>query len=244
MLMTRSLTTLPLAAGILIACSAPSPVDEIVAAHVAARGGEEKIAALESIRGTGTATASGGRVAKVVYEVKRPGKYRLEFRYQGTRSVFAHDGETGWQVDPLAGIFEPEPVSPEMDSEAGIDERDIGGPLVNWRAKGHTVELLGRETLPGGEAFKLEVKLSDGGVRHEYVDVASHLVVRSDKTETIRGRTVDLVETYSDFKEVEGIVFPHRIETRVVDRPEAITIVVERFELDPELDDARFQLPR
>jgi len=243
--MKRYLKALPILGALFLACSAPppSPVDEIVTANLTARGGMEAIQGLQSIRATGMATASGGRIAQVVQEIKRPGFYRLEFSSQGTKAVFAHDGEVGWHVAPMQGVFEPQPITPENDSEAGIDERDIEGPLVNWREKGHTVELLGRETLPGGEADKLEIKLADGGVRYDYVDVASHQVVRSDKTETIAGRTVLMEATYSDFREVGGLFFPHLIETHVTDRPETITIVVEKFELNPDLDDARFRLP-
>ncbi len=242
--MRRYLKALPLLGALFAACSSPSPVDEIVTSNLAARGGKERIQALRSIRHTGTATGSGGRVARVVREIKRPGLYRLEFISQGTTSVFAHDGQTGWHVAPLQGHFEPQEITPGTDSAAGVDERDIEGPLVDWREKGHVVELVGRETLPGGEAVKLKVTLKDGAIRYDYVDVASRQIVRSDFTRTIRGRTVTLEETFSDFREAGGLVFPHLIETHVRDRPEAIRIVVEKIELDPDLDDARFRLPR
>ncbi len=242
--MRRYLKALPLLGALFAACSSPSPVDEIVSSNLAARGGKERIQALQSIRETGTTTASGGRVARVVYEIKRPGLFRLEFSSQGTTSVFAHDGETGWQVAPLQGQFEPQAIAPETDSAAGIDERDIEGPLVDWRQKGHLVELVGRETLPGGEAFKLKVTLEDGSIRYDYIDVASRQIVRSDITRMIRGRAGLLVDTFSDFRKVGGLVFPHLIETRIKDRPEVIRIVVEKIELDPDLDDARFRLPR
>jgi outer membrane lipoprotein-sorting protein len=244
--MKHCLTTLPFVCALVFGCAAPpdiSEVDEIVNSNLEARGGEERIRAIQSMRATGTATASGGRVAKVVQEIKRPSFYRLEFSSQGTKAVFAHDGEIGWQVAPRQGIFEPQAIKPEHDSEAGIDERDIEGHLVGWREKGHTVELVGRETLPSGEAFKLETTLADGGTRVDYIDVESRLIVRSDKTETIATRVLQMEETYSDFREVGGLVLPHRIETRVTNRPETITIVVESFELDPELDDDRFRMP-
>ncbi len=242
--MKRYLKALPLLGALFAACSSPSQVDEIVASNLAARGGKERIQALQSFRATGTATASGGRIARVVQEIKRPDLYRLEFSSQGTVAVFAHDGEVGWQVAPLQGVFEPEVVKPEYDSEAGIDERDIEGPLVDWQEKGHLVELVGRETLAGGEAYKLKVTLADGAIRYDYVDVVSNQVVRSDKPEMIRGNSVQLEVTYSDFRDVEGLVFPHFIETHVKDRPEYIKIVVEEFELNPDLDDTRFQLPQ
>jgi len=232
--------------GILLAaaCSAPSPVDEVVASNLAARGGIEKLRALRSIRQTGTVTASGGRVAGIVREVKRPGMFRLEFSYEGTTSVFANDGTTGWQVAPLQGQFEPQVMPPEADAAGGADQRDVEGFLVDWRDKGHLVELVGREQLPGGEAFKLKVTLKGGTVRYDYVDVATRQVVRADVPRIVKGHPVVLETTFSDFREVGGLVFPHVLETHVKDRPQAVRIVVKKIELDPDLDDARFQLPR
>jgi hypothetical protein len=241
--MTRYLKVLPLFGALLMACSAPSPVDEIIASNLAARGGEERIKALQAFRATGTATASGGRVAKVTYEIKRPGLFRLEFSSQGTKSVFAHDSEIGWQVAPLRGLFEPQPTTPDTDQGFGADERDIEGPLVDWREKGHKVDLVGHEMLEGGEAFKLAVTLNGGSIRYDYIDVESRQIVRSDLPRMIRGEDVVLVDTFSDFRDVGGLVFPHIIETHVVNRPETIRIVVESVELDPDLDDARFRFP-
>ena len=231
-------------------CAAPErqpaaepSVDEIVASHLAARGGEEKLKALRSIRETGTVTASDGRVAHAVREVQRPGLFRLEFSYQGTKSVFAHDAEGGWQVAPLVGEFEPRRVPPEQDAAGGVDQLDIEGPLVDWRAKGHRVELAGREKLAGGEAFRLKVTLAGGVVRHDYVDVATRQVVRTDATRIVQGRPAELRNAFSDFRAVGGIVFPHRIESSSPDRPRTITIVVESIELDPAIDPARFRFP-
>ena len=238
-----SAIALPVLCALFTACSSPSPVDEIVASNLAARGGKDQIQALHSIRQTGTVTASDGRVARVVREIKRPGLFRLEFTTQGTKSVFAHDGETGWQVAPLQGQFEPQRVDVEIDAAGGADQRDIEGPLMDWREKGRTVELLGREVLPGGEAFKLKVTLEDGVVRYDYVDVASRQIVRSDLARMIRGHSAWLENTFSDFREVDGLVFPFLIETHVADRPEVLTITIDTIELNPDLDDAQFRFP-
>jgi outer membrane lipoprotein-sorting protein len=238
-----SAIALPVLCALLTACSSPSQIDEIVASNLSARGGKERIQALQSIRETGTVTASDGRVARVVREIKRPGLFRLEFSSQGTTSVFAHDGDTGWQVAPLQGQFEPQKMEAGRDAAAGVDQRDIEGPLVGWREKGRTVELVGREELPGGDTFKLEVTLEDGAVRYDYVDVASRQIVRSDVPRTIRGHAVMLENTFSDFRDVDGLVFPFHIETHVVDRPEILTITVDSIELNPDLEDEQFRFP-
>lgn len=245
----RPLSALALLGVLFTACSPPSSprsssVDEIVAAHLAARGGKERIQALRSIRESGTVTASDGRVARVIREIQRPGLFRLEFTYQGTTSVFAHDGKAGWQIAPLQGQFEPRAMPPEADAAGGADQRDVEGPLVDWKKKGHVVELAGRESIGGAEADKLKVVLQGGAVRYDYVDVASHMVVRSDVPRVVRGHRVELRNTFSDFRKVSGIVFPHQIEIQVKDRPQVLKIAVEQIELDPKLDPASFRMPR
>lgn len=232
-----------LAGALTFACQSPSPVDEIIASNLAARGGKERIEALRSIRMTATATAAGGRVARIVREIKRPGMFRIEFSTQGATSVFANDGETGWEVAPLKGVFEPRVVMPEEDSAGDVDQRDIEGPLVDWRDKGHQVELVGRESLPDGEAFKLKLTLAGGAVRYDYVDVESRQVVRSDFTRLVRGHREQLMNTFSDFREVEGLVFPFHVETRVEGSPEVVSVSIESIELNPDIDDAVFRLP-
>jgi outer membrane lipoprotein-sorting protein len=52
-----------------------------------------------------------------------------------------------------------------------------------------------------------------------------------------------LENTFSDFREAGGLVFPYHIETRVADRPEVLTIAVDTIELNPDLDDEQFQFP-
>ena len=59
----------------------------------------------------------------------------------------------------------------------------------------------------------------------------------------MRGYPTVLESTFSDFREVGGIVFPHLIEMQVKDRPQVMRIVVEKIELNPTLDEARFRLP-
>src|SRR4051794_23471312 len=82
-------------------------VDDIVASNLAARGGAERIHALQSIRESGKMTGPAGRTAQIVREIKRPDLFRLEFSFQGATSVFAYDGKSAWQIAPLQSQFEP-----------------------------------------------------------------------------------------------------------------------------------------
>ena len=174
-------------------------------------------------------------------EVRLPGRIRTEFTHQGVTAVFACDGSTCWYVDPMSGIFEPEPMSPS-DASLAIEEADILG-LTDWREKGHQVELMGTEMIDGRETYKFEVTLSGGGVLTGFLDVETALLVRELTTQTVRGRSVEVETTFDDFRSVGGVVFPHSITSRAKDRSESLHVMVEKIEINPPIDKARFEMP-
>jgi hypothetical protein len=233
-----------LLAVLLASAAAPAPtVDEIVARHVAARGGKEALAGVRTVRMTGRAIAGPGREAIVRREIARPGRIRTEFVFQGTTGVYVWDGSAGWRVSPLDGVFEPQPL-PEGAAELSAEQADIDGPLVDWKAKGHAVELVGRSELPGGPADELKVTLKSGVVRHVWVDAKSGLVVKTASTRKVRGHELDLEIAYGDYRETGGVRFARSIEIGARDRPQRLHILVDQVELNPTLDESRFSLPR
>jgi len=216
-------------------------VDDIVARHVAARGGREALAAIRSLRMTGRATEA-GRVAVVRREIARPGHIRTEFVFQGTTGVYVWDGSAGWRVSPLDGSLDAEPLSPEAAAICA-EQADIDGPLVDWKAKGHQVALGGREDLASGAAWRLDVTLKSGVVRKVWVDAATGLVVRTESTRKLRGHELAFETVYGDYRETGGVRFARTIETGVRGRPRRLRIAVDSVEANPVLDDSRFTLP-
>ena len=218
-------------------------VDEIVARHLAARGGLEKLRAVRTLRMTGRAVAGPGREAIVRREIARPGRIRTEFVFQGTTGVYVWDGSKGFQVSPLDGHLESEPMSAEA-AALSAEQADFEGPLVDWKAKGNKVTLVGSAALAGGKAYELEVTLKSGVVRRVFVDAASGLVVRTGSTRKVRGHETALEVTYGDYRETGGVPFARSIEIGVRDRPQRLRILVENVEVNPALDESRFSLPR
>jgi hypothetical protein len=218
-------------------------VDEIVARHVTARGGREALAAVRTLRMTGRAVAGPGKEAIVRREIARPGRIRTEFVFQGTTGVYVWDGSAGWQVSPLDGRLEPGPMSAEA-AALSAEQADFEGPLVDWKAKGHSVERVGSATLPGGPAHELKVTLKSGVVRRVWVDAQSGLIVKTGSTRKVRGHEVAVEVVYGDYRETGGLRFARSIDIGVKERPQRLRIMVENVEVNPPLDDSRFSLPR
>jgi hypothetical protein len=229
-------------AGLLPTAGAAQTMDDIVAKHLAARGGAAKIEAIQSLRMTGKARGPGAREALVVREIKRPGRIRTEFTFQGLTGVYACDGERGWQVSPLDGEMEPRPMPPEA-ARLALEQADFGGPLLGWKEKGNGVELVGRAAIGGREAWKLKVTPKGGAPRHLYLDAQSYLLVQSESTREVAGHTIETETTFADYREVGGLLFAHSIEIGIKGRPRRVSVVVEKVEIDPVLDDARFRMP-
>src|SRR5512143_3354481 len=205
--------------------AAPSPtVDEIVGRYVTARGGIQKLRALQTLRQEGRVSAGAGREGLVTREIKRPGRIRFEFTVQGVTSVFASDGRRGWKVSPLEGEMGPQPLPDEVLVDAS-EQADIDGPLVDWKGKGSRVELDGRETVDGHDAYKLKLTLASGGVLTAYLDVKSANLVRTDATRQVRGKRVRIETTFGDYRKTGGILFPHLVEVRAAGRPQMLRVV-------------------
>jgi outer membrane lipoprotein-sorting protein len=232
---------LTLAAAALALPAGAQTVDELIARNVEARGGLDKMKAVRTLRMTGKMTMGPGMEAPISLELKRPASIRMEFTVQGMTGVQAFDGKTGWSIDPF-GRKDPEPMSAE-DLKEVEEQADIDGPLVDYGAKGHAVELVGKEKVEGSDAYKLKVTLKGGDVRYVYLDADSCLEIRAESKRMIRGSEVEVESTIGDYKEVAGLLFPHSIQNGAKGRPEKQNIIVDKVEVNPALDDGRFSMP-
>jgi outer membrane lipoprotein-sorting protein len=231
------LAVLSLAAG-----AESQSVEEILARHVEALGGMKNLRAIRSIRMSGRVVAGGGREALVMREIARPGRVRTEFTYQGVTGVYAYDGERGWNLSPFDGSFEPARMADDEERRTA-DQADFEGPLVDWKAKGHQVSLAGTETVDGREVYKLEVTLRNGRVLQQFLDAQSLLLVRSRTTRDVRGHSIQVDTEFEDYREAAGVLFAHRIETGAVGRPRRLTVVIDAIEVNPAIEDSRFEIP-
>ena len=118
--------------------------------------------------------------------------------------------------------------TPPLD-EATKEEQIISNAMFSefvLAESGAAVALVAVENINGNDAYAVEVTLSKGGKYTLYFDVKSGLKVRYSKTqESPQGSFTQIVD-YGDFKEVNGIKFPHimtqnlgpqKVEFKVID---------------------------
>jgi hypothetical protein len=222
--------------------SSAQTVEEVVRRYLEARGGLAKLRAVQSLRLSGTMELPGVQ-APYVLELKRPAKMRTEFMVEGQKGIRAYDGRGAWEQLPLPGEA-PRAMNPEDAADARAQADVDLSPLVDAAAKGYTVELQGRDRLPGGDTFKLLVRGRDGPPRTMHLDTRTHLVVEVLDVRQLDGKPVEFVTEVGDYRSVQGLVFPHRMEVGPRDTPEQRQrLVLQKVEVNPPLDDSRFVMP-
>jgi hypothetical protein len=216
--------------------------DELVAKNIQARGGLEKIHAIQNIRMTGRFVGMRGRTASVGQENVRPNLVRETFSMQGMTQVQAYDGTTGWEVQPFRGRKDPLLMGEDSVRNVLLDA-DLDGPLVDYKQKGSTVEYLGHDLVDGDDALRLKVTLKNGDIIYDYLDPDTFMEIRQEIQQFIRGSVRERVVSLGSYKPVAGVMFSFSIAQGPKSNPEAQTYMWRTVEANVTLDLADFALP-
>jgi hypothetical protein len=231
--------------------AAAQTVDEIVAKHIQARGGYDKIKAIQTIKMTRTVATPFTNVQLIVYK-KRPNLLRFEQTPKGQTTATARgiNADAAW--DTAAGgkiLTRPEKVA----LEGREIDADFDGLLVDWKEKGHTVSLEGTEEYNGSPAHKLKVTTKGGSVRHLFIDTKSFMEIgmtgvsllpqMDPKTKEFRTQQSSFI--YGDFREVNGVKFPFSIDEERIGGPitQSFATYTDKIEVNVPMDDALFATP-
>jgi hypothetical protein len=236
----------PLLALAVIALAAASAsaqtADEIVAKFVKTVGGMEKIQAVKSLRRTGRVNAGGGFEYAIVEENMRPNLVRQEALIQGMTGVTAYDGHAGWKIEPWNGKKDAEPLG-EEELKGILEDSDIDGPLVNYRAKGNKVEYVGADEVEGTDAYKLKVTLANGDVRYYYMDTEYYVPIKVEVKRMVRGAEREYETILGDYKEVGGWYLPFSVESGPKGSQSKAKVTYEKIEPNVTIEAARFRPP-
>jgi len=218
-------------------------LEEILAKNFEARGGKEKIQAVQSVRFTGRMPIGEGAEAPLILKWKRPNRIRMEFTVQGMVGIQAYDGSAGWMVMPFMGKTDPEAMSQEEVKSIEEMADTVDGPLMDYQTKGHQLELVGKEAVEGTEAYKLKLTKKGGDVSYVYLDAEAFLEIKEEGKHTRRGQEFEFESSSGDYKEVEGLVIAHSIETKAKGAPQGQIITIDKVELNVEIPDSEFAMP-
>ncbi|HVL68379.1 MAG TPA: hypothetical protein VM364_14045 [Vicinamibacterales bacterium] len=248
----RAAALVALAAGCWVSGSSrvlAQTVDEIVAKHIEARGGYDRIKAIQTLKITRTVATPFSSVTVVIYK-KRPNLLRMEQTPKGgAMAPRGVNADVAWDLQQNKLLTRPEKVALETREV----EADFDGLLVDWKEKGHTVTLEGSEPITGRDAWKLKVTTKGGFVRYVFIDkqtfmetgMSGRVLTPAVDPKTGEHRFNDSVWVFSDFRDVNGVKFPFSIDEDRTGGPitQSFATYTDRIEVNVPMDDALFNPP-
>jgi hypothetical protein len=216
--------------------------DDIIDKYVAAIGGLDKISSIKTVKLTGKSMAMGMDIPFIM-TIKKPDKILLEVTMQGMTMKQAYDGTTGWQIMPFGGNKDPEKMN-EEETKQMKEQAQFEGKLVNYKDKGSTVELLGKEDMEGTEVYKLKLTEKDSTVTVNYLDANSYLLLKETGKRKIREKEISMETIFGDYKSEDGYLLFHSMETKTdVGQMGSQKITIEKAEFNIPVEDDIFKMP-
>lgn len=185
---------------------------EIARQHAQRAGGKFRV--LRSLYAEGR-TLIAGEVIDVRMWAERPNRLRVESSFGERKVTQVYDG----RHEPVIYHSLVENGRP-MRMTAGerkdfIANANFDGPLVDFALKGYSVDYAGEDTIAGRPARKLLVMSGEGEVFFVWLDAESAEMVKRSVFRVIGERRATVDTFFADFRNVQGLLQPHRIETKV-----------------------------
>jgi len=213
-------------------------VDEIVEKHVAAMGGMEKLNGVTTLVTDRSMAVQGMEIpTKTTLVVGK--SLRSESTIMGNSMVQVVADSKGWMIRPtmMGGTGEPEDM-PADQVKQQVSQLDPFGGLVNYKEKGNTVELVGKEKLDKKDVYHLKLTSKDGQIIDEFLDANTYLV--SKVKATMNGQDGEI--TFSDYKDYGGIKFANSMD---ITNPQmgVMTFLTNKVLINSKVDDSVFKRP-
>lgn len=225
--------------------------DEIIANYFENTGGKAKWETLMGVKMTAKLSMQGMELPLNIVRLK-DGRQFSSVTFQGMEiKQEVYDGANLWSTNFQSMKAEKSDAESTDNFKANMG-LDFPDPFFNYASKGFKVELLGKETIEGSETFKIKLTkkpIKVDGVETEnidfyYFDAESFvpLVVESEvKSGPMKGMISQ--SKFSDYQEVNGIMFPFSMFQGAKGQPGGQTINMTAIEINPQVDASVFAFP-
>lgn len=204
---TRKMILLALLASVSMFSVRAQSLDEIIDKYLTALGGKDKLLALNTAVLEGAMNINGQNIQVKITQANYKGQ-RVDITFGGITGYIIQTKDSGWQYLPFQGQQKAEAIPGDVIKET-VDALDIQSPLLNYKEKGHSVELLGKEDVDGTECFKIKLLSKSGIDETLFIDPSNYYIIKTIIKSKATGKEVVQTQTFSNFKKLDsGYVFP------------------------------------
>jgi hypothetical protein len=217
-------------------------VDEIIAKHITAMGGADKLSKLKSVAITASMQVMNMELPVKITIVQNKG-FRTETTVEGLTIIQATDGVKGWMINPMAGDGKAIEL-PQEAVQQYATQTDLTG-LYNYKAKGYVATLEGEQDLEGAKVYKVNITLKSGVKQENYISKDTYYILKVVATVSANGQLITTENIQSNFKQVDGITFPFTSELTTTAMPGAKVVnQLESVVVNSNIDESIFLMPK
>jgi len=215
--------------------------DEIIAKHLDAVGGKEKLAGITTVKMASTNTVMGNEAPASITIVNGKG-FRSEADMMGSKMIQVITDKGGWMVNPMTGSSEPQAL-PEEQAKASAGQIYVE-PFLNYAEKGSKVEYLGQEKVGSVNAYKIKLTDKNGTATTYFIDPNTYYTIQAVRTAEMMGQQMDITISFADFKKTDyGWVVPQTTDINMGGQF-AITSKLKNIEINTPVDPAVFEMKK
>ena len=122
------------------------------------------------------------------------------------------------------------------------DDADFDGVLVDYKEKGHKVELVGTETLEGKKVHHLKITKKNGQVQQYYIDAESGLELRTVGSVQMGPTSTEVTTDLANYQVVDGLSVPFSMK-QSANGGVVAEVKIDKVEFNLALDDTMFKMP-
>jgi hypothetical protein len=183
--------------------------DEIIAKYITAIGGADKWTKVQSIKVEGQVEVQGVTIPYTMQGVQMKG-LRIDAEFQGNKIIDIVTPEKGWSQNPLAGKASLDPISAD-ELKTKVDDLDLQDAFIDYKAKGSSVEFLGKDEEDGNEYFKIKMTTKNSNEKTYFFDTKTGLVYKVEGIVKQQGQEVKSSVKYLDYQTTDfGIKMPFK----------------------------------
>jgi len=218
--------------------------EEIILKHLEARGGLENYWKINTWGCEGRISTGGQDVPFTIY-YKAPKMTRGEVLTQGGTIVLVADSQSAWGINPMQN---PKPQDIPRENIVSNFEPFyyfIEGFMTYLEEKekeGGEFTLVGKDTVEGKEAFKLENKTKDGQIINYWFDATDYMLIKDYIKFNNEGKVIEISNSFKNFRAISGIKIPFKVEKKIGE--EIITTTFTKIKANIPLPDSIFQKPK
>ena len=181
--------------------------DDVIQKYSKAMGELAAFNAIKTMKTTGTITTQGVDLA-LTSQIINGKAVRSDVQAMGQSVINSYKDGKGWKINPFAGVT----TITDMTPEELIDFKSqsmIANQLMDYKARGHKVELQGQEDVEGVKTYKIKLtNKDDNKVTTYFISVTDNTIVKSVSTRQLQGQDIEIETFYSDIKDFNGLKFP------------------------------------